>query len=147
VAVELRAAHAVHACLQTPPRSGFQVAARLSLDTGWRFPRRCLVEASRNAFNTIPPNDIGVYELLNELVRDEPAGSTDMERMAELTEEGIKPLPATGTEILDAGTWCWYAYAAPSPALCMADRNRRRSTSSPPRTPTETVSTGRRPTD
>jgi hypothetical protein len=47
------------------------------------------VEASGKAFNTIPPNDIGVYEMLNELVQDEPAGSTDIERMGELASIGI----------------------------------------------------------
>ena len=41
------------------------------------IPETVFVEASGKAFNTIPPNDIGFYELLNELVQEQPAGSTE----------------------------------------------------------------------
>jgi hypothetical protein len=47
------------------------------------------VEASGKAFNTIPPNDIGFYELLNELVQEQPTGSADIELMGELAAIGI----------------------------------------------------------
>jgi hypothetical protein len=53
------------------------------------IPETVFVEASGKAFNTIPPNDIGVYEMLNELVQDEPAGSTDIELMGQLAAIGI----------------------------------------------------------
>jgi hypothetical protein len=57
--------------------------------TAANIPETVFVEASGKAFNTIPPNDIGVYEMLNELVQDEPAGSTDIELMGELASIGI----------------------------------------------------------
>ena len=47
------------------------------------------VEGSGKAFNTIPPSDFGFFELMNELVQDEPAGSTDIELMGELAAIGI----------------------------------------------------------
>jgi hypothetical protein len=52
-------------------------------------PETVFVEASGKAFNTIPPNDIGVYELLNELVQEQPAGSTEIELNGELAAIGI----------------------------------------------------------
>ena len=39
-------------------------------------PETVFVEGSGNAFNTIPPSGIGFYELLNELVQEQPADST-----------------------------------------------------------------------
>jgi len=53
------------------------------------IPETVFVEASGKSFNTIPPNDIGFYELLNELVQEEPAGSTDIELMGQLASIGI----------------------------------------------------------
>ncbi len=53
------------------------------------IPETVFVEASGKAFNTIPPNDIGFYELLNELVQEQPAGSADIELMGELAAIGI----------------------------------------------------------
>jgi hypothetical protein len=52
-------------------------------------PETVFVEGSGKAFNTIPPNDIGVYELLNELVQEQPAGSTEIEFTGELAAIGI----------------------------------------------------------
>jgi hypothetical protein len=57
--------------------------------TAAEIPETVFVEASGKAFNTIPPNDIGVYEMLNELVQDEPAGSTDIELLGQLAAIGI----------------------------------------------------------
>jgi hypothetical protein len=57
--------------------------------TAAEIPETTFVEASGKAFNTIPPNDISFYELLNELVQDEPAGSTDIELMGQLAAIGI----------------------------------------------------------
>ena len=37
-------------------------------------PETVFVEGSGKAFNTIPPSDFGFFELMNELVQDEPAG-------------------------------------------------------------------------
>ena len=47
------------------------------------------VEGSGKAFNTIPPTGLGFFELLNELVQAEPAGSTGIELMGELAAIGI----------------------------------------------------------
>ncbi|MDW5596264.1 DUF1214 domain-containing protein [Conexibacter stalactiti] len=53
------------------------------------IPETVFVEASGKAFNTIPPNDVGFYELLNELVQEQPAGSTEIELAGELAAIGI----------------------------------------------------------
>lgn len=52
-------------------------------------PATVFVEASGKAFNTIPPNDVGFYELLNELMQEQPAGSTEIELAGELAAIGI----------------------------------------------------------
>jgi hypothetical protein len=46
-------------------------------------------EASGLAFNTVPPNDFRVYELLNDVVQQEPATSLDPELMGPLAAIGI----------------------------------------------------------
>jgi hypothetical protein len=53
------------------------------------IPETVFVEASGKSFNTIPPNDIGVFELLNELIQEQPAGSTEIELTGELAAIGI----------------------------------------------------------
>jgi len=72
---------------------GTSVATLLEGDvppgTAAEIPETVFVEASGKAFNTIPPSDIGFYELLNELVQEEPAGSTDIELMGQLASIGI----------------------------------------------------------
>jgi len=53
-------------------------------------PETKFVEGSGLAFNTIPPSDFGFFELLNEAVQDEPAGSnTNIELMGDLAAIGI----------------------------------------------------------
>ena len=52
-------------------------------------PETVFVEGSGKAFNTIPPTGLGFFELLNELVQAEPAGSTDIELMGQLAAIGI----------------------------------------------------------
>ena len=47
------------------------------------------VEGSGKAFNTVPPSDFGFFELMNEVVQEEPAGSTDAELMGQLAAIGI----------------------------------------------------------
>ena len=54
-----------------------------------KIPETVFVEASGKAFNTIPPTDSGFYELLNELVQEQPAGSTEIELMGEMAAIGI----------------------------------------------------------
>jgi hypothetical protein len=58
-------------------------------DPPTKIPEAVFVEASGKAFNTIPPNDIGFYELLNELVQEQPAGSMEIELAGELAAIGI----------------------------------------------------------
>jgi hypothetical protein len=54
------------------------------------IPETKFVEGSGLAFNTIPPSDFGFFELLNELVQDEPADSnTNIELMGDLAAIGI----------------------------------------------------------
>ncbi len=53
------------------------------------IPETTFVEGSGKAFNTIPPSDLGFFELLNELVQEQPAGSTDIELMGQLAAIGI----------------------------------------------------------
>ena len=54
------------------------------------IPETKFIEGSGLAFNTIPPSDFGFFELLNEAVQDEPAGSnTNIELMGDLAAIGI----------------------------------------------------------
>jgi hypothetical protein len=46
-------------------------------------------EGSGKAFSTIPPNDFSYYEMLNEIVQQEPATSLDPELMGSLAAIGI----------------------------------------------------------
>ena len=52
-------------------------------------PETVFVEGSGKAFNTVPPSDFGFFELMNEVVQDEPAGSTNAELMGQLAAIGI----------------------------------------------------------
>jgi hypothetical protein len=49
-----------------------------------------LVEATGLAFNTVPPNDFGHYEMLNELVQMEPAEALDPELAGQFAAIGIE---------------------------------------------------------
>jgi hypothetical protein len=54
------------------------------------IPETKFIEASGMAFNTIPPSDFGYFEMLNELVQEEPADSnTNIELMGDLAAIGI----------------------------------------------------------
>ena len=54
------------------------------------IPETTFVEGTGLSFNTIPPSDFGFFELLNELVQDEPADSnTNIELMGDLAAIGI----------------------------------------------------------
>ena len=54
-----------------------------------QVPETVFVEGSGKAFNTVPPSDFGFFELMNELVQEEPAGSTDAELLGQLAAIGI----------------------------------------------------------
>ncbi len=52
-------------------------------------PETVFVEGTGKAFNTVPPSDFGFFELMNEAVQDQPAGSTNAELMGQLAAIGI----------------------------------------------------------
>ncbi len=52
-------------------------------------PETVFVEGSGKAFNTVPPSDFGFFELMDEVVQDEPDGSTNAELMGQLAAIGI----------------------------------------------------------
>ena len=54
-----------------------------------QVPETVFVEGSGKAFNTVPPSDFGFFELMNELVQEEPAGSTDVALLGQLAAIGI----------------------------------------------------------
>jgi len=54
-----------------------------------KIPETKFIEASGLAFNTIPPSDIGFFELINENVQREPATSYDIELAGQLAAIGI----------------------------------------------------------
>jgi hypothetical protein len=53
------------------------------------IPETKFVEGSGKAFNTIPPNDYGFFEMINENVQQEPATSYDVELAGQLAAIGI----------------------------------------------------------
>ena len=54
-----------------------------------QVPETTFVEGSGKAFNTVPPSDFGFFELMNEVVQEEPAGSTNAELLGQLAAIGI----------------------------------------------------------
>ena len=52
-------------------------------------PETVFHEGSGKVMNTIPPNDFSYYEMLNEVVQQEPAGSLDPELMGSVAAIGI----------------------------------------------------------
>jgi hypothetical protein len=75
---------------------GFGTSVATLLEGGHGLPQRpaevpetTFVEGSGKAFNTIPPTGLAFYELLSELVQEQPAGSTDIELMGQLAAIGI----------------------------------------------------------
>ncbi|WP_297973514.1 DUF1254 domain-containing protein [uncultured Amaricoccus sp.] len=53
------------------------------------IPETTFIEASGRSFNTIPPSDIGFFELIDENVQNEPATSYDVELAGQLAAIGI----------------------------------------------------------
>jgi hypothetical protein len=52
-------------------------------------PPTTFVNVSGKAFNTIPPNDYGFWEMINALVQEEPGDALDRELMGQLAAVGI----------------------------------------------------------
>jgi len=53
------------------------------------IPETRFVEGSGVAFNTIPPNDFGYWDVINELIQDEPVGAGDPDLLGLLAAVGI----------------------------------------------------------
>jgi hypothetical protein len=54
-----------------------------------KVPEMTFIEGSHVAFNTIPPSDVGFFEMINENVQAEPATSYDVELAGQLAAIGI----------------------------------------------------------
>ena len=54
-----------------------------------KIPETKFIEGSGLSFNTIPPSDVGFFELINENIQSEPATSYDIELAGELAAIGI----------------------------------------------------------
>ena len=77
----------------TPGGVGTSIATALEgtvrLGKDPAVPETRFVEGSGKAFNTIPPNDFGFYEMINAAVQSEPADSYDVELAGQLAAIGI----------------------------------------------------------
>lgn len=77
----------------TPGGVGTSIATALEgkvkLGRDPAVPETKFVEASGKVMNTIPPSDYGFFEMINENVQQEPAGSYDVELAGQLAAIGI----------------------------------------------------------
>jgi len=77
----------------TPGGAGTSIATALEgkvrLGRNPAIPETKFVEASGKSFNTIPPSDYSFFEMINENVQQEPAGSYDVELAGQLAAIGI----------------------------------------------------------
>ncbi len=77
----------------TPGGVGTSIATALEgkvrLGRNPPVPETKFVEASGKSFNTIPPSDFSFFEMINENVQQEPAGSYDVELAGQLAAIGI----------------------------------------------------------
>lgn len=77
----------------TPGGVGTSIATALEgkvrLGRNVAIPETRFVEASGRVMNTIPPNDYSFFEMINENVQQEPAGSYDVELAGQLAAIGI----------------------------------------------------------
>jgi hypothetical protein len=77
----------------TPGGAGTSIATALlgtvRLAKNPPVPATTFVEGSGKSFNTIPPNDLSFFEMINANVQDEPAGSYDVELAGQLSALGI----------------------------------------------------------
>ena len=76
-----------------PGAQGTAVATFLAgaapLGTASAVPGTRFTEGSGTSFNTLPPNDYGYWEAINDLVQQEPAGAGDPETLGLLAAVGI----------------------------------------------------------
>ena len=76
-----------------PGAQGTAVASFLAghapLGGGAGGARDAFIEASGTSFNTIPPNDFGYWETVNELIQQEPPSASDPELLGMLARLGI----------------------------------------------------------
>jgi hypothetical protein len=79
--------------LYAPGGYGTSIATALTgkvkLGRNARVPETKFVEGSGKAFNTIPPSDYGLFEMINENLQQEPATSYDVELTGQLAAIGI----------------------------------------------------------
>ncbi|MET0842838.1 MAG: DUF1254 domain-containing protein, partial [Mycetocola sp.] len=77
----------------TPGGVGTSVASFLAGRTPMAqtppVPDTTFVEGSGLAFNTIPPNDFGYWDVINELIQDEPVGAGEPDLLGHLAAVGI----------------------------------------------------------
>jgi len=77
----------------TPGAYGTSIATALEgkvrLGRNPTIPETKFVEGTGKSFNTIPPSDYGFFEMINESVQQEPAGSYDVELAGQLAAIGI----------------------------------------------------------
>lgn len=77
----------------TPGGLGTSIATLLEgkgrIERNPPVPETKFIEASGKSFNTIPPSDYGLFEMLNENVQREPATSYDIELAGQLAAIGI----------------------------------------------------------
>jgi hypothetical protein len=68
---------------------GTYLAGKAPLGVAKEVPETTFVESSGKGFNTIYPNDFGYWDLIDELVQEEPPGAADPELMGLLASVGI----------------------------------------------------------
>lgn len=77
----------------TPGGEGTAIASFLAGDAPLaaipEIPATKFVEGTGKAFNTIPPNDYGYWEAINDVIQAEPAGAGDPEIVGQLATVGI----------------------------------------------------------
>jgi len=68
---------------------GTALEGKVRLGRNPPIPPTKFVDATGKAFNTVPPSDYGFFEMINENVQQEPAGSYDVELTGQLAAIGI----------------------------------------------------------
>ena len=101
-------------------------------------PETVFVEGSGKAFNTVPPSDFGFFELMNEVVQDEPAGSTNAELHGAAGRDRDRQGPAVRARRADAT-----ASSRMRPPSATRPRGRCSSTSERPKASRTTTTTRR----
>jgi hypothetical protein len=85
-----------------PGASGTAVATFLAgkapLSAPAERPGTTFVDAVHLAVNTIAPNDFSYWELIDELVQQEPAGAGDHDRQTHSMLQTEQPMPTVGSQ-------------------------------------------------